>query len=121
MYQSSLDTVMHGTGRETFSAVEIMQSVQKQAYVPANGAKYPNGRFGQSLQQIAHLIKAVVGLEVAFADIGGWDTHVNEVGAQPASGQLANNLADFGQSLAAFYQDLGDRMGDVAVVSMSEF
>jgi len=62
-----------------------------------------------------------VGLEVAFADIGGWDTHVNEVGAQPAVGQLANNLSDFGQSLAAFYRDLGDRMADVAVVTMSEF
>jgi len=121
MYESSLDTVLHGTGRETFSAVKIMQSIQKQTYTPANGTKYPGGRFGQSLQQIAHLIKADVGLEVAFADIGGWDTHVNEVGAQPAAGQLANNLADFGQSLAAFYQDLGDRMEDVAVVTMSEF
>jgi uncharacterized protein (DUF1501 family) len=121
MYDSSLDTVLHGTGKETFSAVKIMQSVQKQSYTPANGAKYPNGRFGQSLLQIARLIKADVGLEVAFADIGGWDTHVNEVGAQPALGQLANNLSDFGQSLAAFYQDLGDLMADVTVVTMSEF
>ncbi len=121
MYDSSLDTVLHGTGKETFSAVKIMQAVQKQSYTPASGAKYPNGRFGQSLLQIARLIKADVGLEVAFADIGGWDTHVNEVGAQPALGQLANNLSDFGQSLAAFYQDLGDLMADVTVVTMSEF
>jgi len=121
MYDTSLDTVLHGTGKETFSAVKIMQSIQKQTYTPANGAKYPNGRFGQSLQQIARLIKADVGLEVAFADIGGWDTHVNEVGQQPALGQLANNLNDFGQSLAAFYQDLGDRMQDVMVATMSEF
>jgi uncharacterized protein (DUF1501 family) len=121
MYDSSLDTVLHGTGKETFSAVKIMQAVQKQSYTPANGVKYPNGRFGQSLLQIARLIKADVGLEVAFADIGGWDTHVNEVGAQPGLGQLANNLSDFGQSLAAFYQDLGDLMADVTVVTMSEF
>jgi uncharacterized protein (DUF1501 family) len=121
MYDNSLDTVLHGTGKETFSAVKIMQAVQKQSYTPANGAKYPNGRFGQSLLQIARLIKADVGLEVAFADIGGWDTHVNEVGAQPALGQLANNLSDFGQALAAFYQDLGDLMADVTVVTMSEF
>ncbi len=121
MYEHTLDTTLHGTGKETFSAVKIMQSIQKQTYTPANGAKYPGGRFGQSLQQIARLIKADVGLEVAFADIGGWDTHVNEVGAQPALGQLANNLSDFGQSLAAFYQDLGDVMEDVAVVTMSEF
>ena len=121
MYEHTLDTTLQGTGKETFSAVKIMQSIQKQSYTPANGAKYPGGRFGQSLQQIARLIKADVGLEVAFADIGGWDTHVNEVGAQPAVGQLANNLSDFGQSLAAFYQDLGDQMADVAVVTMSEF
>jgi len=121
MYEHTLDTTLHGTGKETFSAVKIMQSIQKQTYTPANGAKYPGGRFGQSLQQIARLIKADVGLEVAFADIGGWDTHVNEVGAQPAVGQLANNLSDFGQALAAFYQDLGDRMEDVAIATMSEF
>jgi uncharacterized protein (DUF1501 family) len=70
---------------------------------------------------VARLIKADVGVEVAFADIGGWDTHVNETGAQAVTGQLANNLAQFGQSLAAFYQDLGDRMEDVVVVTMSEF
>jgi uncharacterized protein (DUF1501 family) len=121
MYEHTLDATLHGTGKETFSAVKIMQSIQKQTYTPANGARYPNGRFGQSLQQIARLIKADVGLEVAFADIGGWDTHVNQAGAQPAVGQLANNLSDFGQSLAALYQDLGDRMEDVAVVTMSEF
>jgi uncharacterized protein (DUF1501 family) len=121
MYEHTLDPALSGTGKEIFSAVKIMQSIQKQSYTPANGAKYPGGRFGQNLQQIARLIKADVGLEVAFADIGGWDTHVNEVGAQPALGQLANNLSDFGQSLAAFYRDLGDRMADVAVVTMSEF
>ena len=71
--------------------------------------------------QIARLIKADVGLEVAFTDVGGWDTHVNEVGQTPGAGQLANLLGNFGQALAAFYQDLGDRMEDVAVVTMSEF
>jgi uncharacterized protein (DUF1501 family) len=121
MYERTLDTTLHGTGQQTFQAVRMMQSIQKQPYTPANGAKYPSGRFGQSLQQIARLVKADVGLEVAFADIGGWDTHVNEVGARPSVGQLANNLADFSQSLAAFYQDLGDRMENVVVVTMSEF
>jgi uncharacterized protein (DUF1501 family) len=121
MYDSSLDTMLHGTGKETFDAVKLMQDIQKRTYTPANGAAYPNGPFGQSLLQIARLIKADAGLEVAFADIGGWDTHVNEVGAQPSVGVLANNLADFGKSLAAFYQDLGDRMADVTVVTMSEF
>jgi len=121
MYENSRDTMLHGTGKETFNAVRMMQSIQKQTYVPANGANYPNGGFGKNLQQIAQLIKANVGVEVAFADIGGWDTHVNEVGGQPTNGQLANNLGQFGQALAAFYQDLGDRMEDVTLVSMSEF
>ena len=121
MYENSLDTVLHGTAKETFDAVRIMQSIQKQAYVPGNHAMYPAGGFGRSMQQIAQLIKANVGVEVAFADINGWDTHVNETGAEPATGQLANNLAQLGQSLAAFYQDLGDRMEDVTLVTMSEF
>src|SRR5271154_2321089 len=110
MYENSLDTMLHGTAKETFNAVKIMQSIQKQTYLPANGANYGTGGFGKSLQQIAQLIKANVGVEVAFADIGGWDTHVNETGGQPTNGQLANNLTQFGQALAAFYQDLGDRM-----------
>lgn len=121
MYGNSADKVLNGTGRETFEAVKLMQSIQKQAYNPANGAKYPNGRLGQSLMQIARLIKSDVGLEVAFTDVGGWDTHVNEVGQKPAQGQLANLLTDFGNSLGAFYQDLGDRIADVTVVTMSEF
>jgi uncharacterized protein (DUF1501 family) len=121
MYGNSADKVLNGTGRETFEAVKLMQSIQKQAYNPANGAKYPNGRLGQSLMQIARLIKSDVGLEVAFTDVGGWDTHVNEVGAKPAQGQLANLLGNFGDSMAAFYQDLGDRIADVTVVTMSEF
>ncbi len=121
MYASTLDRTLSGTGRETFDAVKLMQSIQSQPYTPASGAEYPGGRLGQSLKQIARLIKADVGLEVAFTDVGGWDTHVNEVGQTPGAGQLANLLANFGQALAAFYQDLGDRMEDVAVVTMSEF
>jgi uncharacterized protein (DUF1501 family) len=121
MYAGTLDKVLNGTGRETFDAVKLMQSIQKQTYTPANGARYPNGRLGPSLMQIARLIKADVGLEVAFTDMGGWDTHANEVGARSSQGQLANLLSELGQSMAAFYQDLGDRMADVTIVTMSEF
>jgi uncharacterized protein (DUF1501 family) len=119
MYADSPDTVLSGAGRETFDAVKLLQSIEKQPYKP--GSEYPRGRFGDSLQQIARLIKSDVGVEVAFADIGGWDHHVNEVGQQPGQGQLAQRLAEFGQSLAAFWKDLGDRMADVALVTMSEF
>lgn len=121
MYGSSTDKLMNGTGTRTFEAVKMVEALQKQPYTPANGAKYPNGGLGNSLQQVARLIKADVGMEVAFADVGGWDTHVNEVGATPVQGQLANLLTTFGLALAAFYQDMGDRMADVTVVTMSEF
>jgi uncharacterized protein (DUF1501 family) len=115
MYAGSSDQVLNGTGRETFEAVALLQSIQKTPYQPAGGANYPKGRFSDSMRQIAQLIKADVGVEVAFADIGGWDHHTNE------PGQLKNVLAEFGNSLATFYQDLGDRMEDVVVVTMSEF
>lgn len=121
MYDSSLDTMLRGTGKDTFDAVKLLQSLQKQGYTPGNSAKYPNGKFGQSLQQIAQLIKSNVGLEVAFADIGGWDTHVNEFGATAKVGQLPNLLTEWAAALGAFYQDLGDRMQDVVLVTMSEF
>jgi uncharacterized protein (DUF1501 family) len=121
MYESSLDQVLNGAGRETFEAVKLMQSIQKQPYAPRNGAQYPNSSLGQDLMQIARLIKSNVGLEVAFAEMRGWDTHVNEVGARPTVGQLSNLLGQFGNALAAFYQDLGDRTADVCVITMSEF
>ena len=121
MYGTTTDTVLNGTGKETFEAIRIVQGITKTPYTPSNGAHYPNGRLGQSLQQIARVIRAGVGLEVAFTDVGGWDTHVNETGAQPHLGQLANLLKDFGDALAAFSQDMGDRMADITVVTMSEF
>ena len=115
MYAGTGDQVLNGTGRATFEAVALLQSLQKTPYQPANGAKYPSGRFGNSLLQIAQMIRADVGVEVAFADIGGWDHHVQEFQHMPPL------LAEFGAALAAFYQDLGDRMEDVVVVTMSEF
>lgn len=121
MYAGTVDAVLHGAGRDTFDAVKLLQSIQRQGYSPAAGVYYPRGRFGQSLQQIAQLIKAGVGLDVAFADLGGWDMHVNEIGQTVRQGQLNNVLTDYAQGLAAFYQDLGDRMEQVVVVTMSEF
>jgi uncharacterized protein (DUF1501 family) len=121
MYQNAADPMLRAAGHETFEAVEMLQSVQKQPYTPAGGADYPRGRFGDSLRQIAQLIKADVGVEMAFADIGGWDHHVNELGQRASEGQLANLLREYGQALAAFWTDMGDRMEDVALVTMSEF
>ncbi|MGA9073494.1 MAG: DUF1501 domain-containing protein [Candidatus Sulfotelmatobacter sp.] len=105
MYDHSLDTVLQGTGEETFDAVKMLRSAHPSNYKPAPGADYPKGRFGDSLRQLAQLIKANLGVQVAFADIGGWDHHVNEGATE---GQIANVLHDFSQSIAAFWTDLGD-------------
>ena len=121
MYLASRDARLRSAARETFEAAAMLQSVQQQPYTPASGASYPRSRLGDGLRQIAQLIKSGVGLEMAFADVGGWDHHVNEIAARASEGQLANRLRDFGESLSAFWTDLGDRMADVAVVTMSEF
>ncbi len=118
MYAQSVDSVLHGTGQATFDAVKMLKSADPSKYKPAVGADYPKGRFGESLKQLAQLIKANLGVQVAFADIGGWDHHVNEGSTQ---GQIANVLTEFSQSLAAFWTDLGDLAEDTVVVTMSEF
>src|SRR2546421_621428 len=118
MYSQSVDSVLHGTGKETFEAVKMLKSADPSKYIPAAGANYPRGRFGDSLKQLAQLIKANLGVQVAFADIGGWDHHVNEGGTQ---GQIANVLRDFSQSLAALWTDLGNLAEDTVIVTMSEF
>lgn len=118
LYRTGSADLVHGTGSEMFDAVKRLKSLNPQQYAPRNGAQYPKSQFGQRLMQIAQLIKANVGMEIAFADVGGWDTHVNQ-GA--GTGQLANRLTDFAQSLNALVQDLGDQMNDVVVLTMSEF
>jgi uncharacterized protein (DUF1501 family) len=121
MYTGAKDPALRAAGRETFEAVSMLQSIQRQPYSPAAGANYPGAPFGNSLKQIAQLIKSDVGMEMAFADVGGWDHHVNEVGQRASEGVLANLLRQYGQALSAFWQDMGDRMQDVVVVTMSEF
>src|SRR5262249_20082451 len=101
-----------------FEASKILKSADPMKLQPENGAVYPTTPLGNGLKQIAQLIKAGVGLEVAFTDVGGWDTHAGEGGSQ---GQLANNLKQFSEAIAAFARDLGSRMGDVVLVTMSEF
>lgn len=118
LYDGAVGDVLHGTGKESFEAMKMLKNITARPYTPANGAQYPRGRFGDALRQIAQLIKADVGVEIAFAESGGWDTHVGQGGAQ---GQLAQRLREFGQGLAALYRDLGDRMDDTVILTMSEF
>jgi uncharacterized protein (DUF1501 family) len=118
IYDQTVNDALHGTGKETFEAINYLKQVNPSQYKAENGANYPRTPFGNSLLQIAQLIKAGVGLEVAFTDIGGWDTHVNEGNQQ---GQLSNLLRQFSTAIAALYTDLGQRMDDVVILTMSEF
>jgi uncharacterized protein (DUF1501 family) len=99
----------------TFDAVKMLKNANPQRFQPENGARYPGGQFGQGLLQMSQLIKADIGLEVGFLDISGWDTHANQ------AGQLTQRLREYGEGLSAFYRDLGDRMRNVVVLTMTEF
>jgi len=105
MYGGAVRDVLHGTGQEAFEAVDFLKKADPSRYTPSAGAVYPRGPYGESLKQIAQLVKADVGVEVAFTDIGGWDHHA----------------AEGGPELAAFQRDLGDRMQDVVLVTLTEF
>ncbi len=118
LYRTGRADIVHGAGAETFDAVKMLRAANPQRYQPEYGAAYPRSQFGQRLLQIAQLIKSDVGLEIAFADVGGWDTHVNQGGS---TGQLANRLNDFAGAVSALVTDLGDRMGDVVILTMTEF
>lgn len=118
MYDDSSNTMLRGAGKEAFNAMQMLRSSAPGKYVPAPGANYPNSAFGQSLRQIAQLMKSDFGVEAAFADVDGWDHHHNEGSVE---GQLAGRLRDFSSSLAAFWTDLGDEAENTVVVTMSEF
>ena len=118
MYDESSDAVLHGTGQETFEAVRMLKAADPSKYQPEAGVEYPKGQFGNSLKQIAQLMKANLGVEAAFSDVGGWDTHQNQGNA---NGQLANRLKEFSDTIAAFWKDMGQDAENVTLVTMSEF
>lgn len=118
IYENAVGDALHGAGREGFAAMDLLRKVKPGDYRPAHGATYPGGTFGRSMRQVAQLIKAEVGLEVAFVEIGGWDTHANQ-GA--ATGSMATRLGELAGGLAALHRDLGEKMSEVLVLTMSEF
>jgi uncharacterized protein (DUF1501 family) len=120
IYDTAAGDALRGTGKETFEAINFLKKVNPSQYKPENGARYPATPFGNALLQIAQLVKAGVGLEIAFTDTPNmsWDTHVNQGGAR---GQQAALLTQFSQGITALYTDLGARMDDVVVLTMSEF
>ena len=118
MYAESVNSILHGTGAETFDAIRMLRSAAPGSYQPAHEAVYPKNGFGDSMKGIAQLMKANLGVEVAFAEMGGWDTHQNQGGV---SGQLAGRLREWSDSLAAFRRDMGQDGEDIVLVTMSEF
>ena len=118
MYGDSGDSIFHTTGDETFEAVKMLRAANPAQYKPAPGVDYPNNEFGNNMRQIAQLLKANLGVEAAFTDVSGWDTHQNQGGV---NGQLSDRLREFSSSIAAFWRDLGDDAQNVTLVTMSEF
>jgi uncharacterized protein (DUF1501 family) len=107
-----------GSGQQTLAALSILEKLSPAAYRPSDGARYPDSPYGRALMQIAQLIKTDVGLRIACADIGDWDTHINQGGAD---GEMAANLKEFADGLHALYTDLSATIGRVTIVTMSEF
>lgn len=118
MYAQTVNDALRGTGKETFEAVRMLKQVNPAQYKPAPDVVYPRGQFGDRLRQVAQLVKSDIGLEVAFTDIGGWDTHANEGGGQ---GQLANRLTEFAGGISALYADLKAQADEVIILTMTEF
>ena len=118
MYGQSGDHIFHAAGDETFEAVKMLRAANPAQYTPGPGVEYPNSDFGNNMRQIAQLLKANLGVEAAFTDVSGWDTHHDQ---GSVNGQLSNRLRDFSESIAAFWRDLGDSAENVTLVTMSEF
>lgn len=118
LYDQTTSSLLNKTGKESFDAIKILNKADVKNYRPANGVIYPNGPLGNSLKQIAQLIKMDVGLEVAFAESGGWDTHFNQ---GTDNGGFARNVADLSNSMAAFWKDVEAMQDDITLMTTTEF
>ncbi len=118
LYQQTTQNLLRGTGKESFEATKIISKLDVKNYQPAENANYPDSAFGKSMKQIAILIKNNVGLEIAFTEHGGWDTHVQQ---GTMTGQFSRNAKDFSDSISAFWIDLGNYQEDVVLLTMTEF
>jgi uncharacterized protein (DUF1501 family) len=118
MYDQSSDSLLHNAGDSSFEAIKMLRATDPAHYAPDPSAQYPDSPFAKNMKQIAQLLKANLGVEAAFTDIGGWDTHQNQGSTE---GQLANRLRDFSDSIAAFWRDMGQDAENITLVTMSEF
>jgi uncharacterized protein (DUF1501 family) len=118
LYQKDNDEVSIA-GRETLAVLDTLRRVDPKSYKPQNGAVYPTSGLGDGLRQVALLLRANVGMEVACLDRGGWDTHITQGGVV---GYLSLQIKDVADSLSAFVRDLGPtEMRRVTILVMTEF
>ena len=118
LYDQTSSNLLKETGKESFDAVKMLQKVDTKNYKAENNAQYPNSALGKSLKQIAQLIKLDLGLEVAFAESGGWDTHFNQ---GKDTGIFARNVNDLSECMMAFWTDLSAYQDEVTIMTMTEF
>lgn len=119
--QNDVQKLVQRSGGVALRDLTVVNQLEPQNYVPANGASYPDSGYGRSLESIAQLLKAGVGLEIATVNIGGWDTHSGQGGAEP-DGALSSSQREFSQGISALYKDLGrSAMRNVVIVTMTEF
>lgn len=118
LYEEASQDLLRHTAGETFAAIDMLKKLDVASYRPTPGTRYPRSPLATGLQQIAFLIKANVGLEVAFAESAGWDTHVQQ---GTTNGTFARRASDLASSIAAFWKDLGKHRDDVVVMTMTEF
>lgn len=118
LYDQASSGILKDTGKETFDAMKMLDKLDTKNYQPTNGAVYPISPLGNALKQIAQLVKLDVGLEIGFAESGGWDTHYNQ---GKENGQFGRNAMDLSNSITAFWSDLQAYQDDLTVMTMTEF
>jgi len=118
LYDETSSQLLKDTGKESFEAMKLLQKTKITDYKPSNGAAYPTSQLGNSLKQIAQVIKMDVGLEIGFAESGGWDTHFNQ---GTTNGVFARNANDLSKSITAFWSDLESYQDDITILTMTEF
>lgn len=118
LYDQTSNNLLKDTGKESFDAMKLLQNINTKNYQPANNVVYPNSALGNSLKQLAQLLKLDVGLEIGFAEQGGWDTHFNQ---GKETGTFARSAKDLSDCISAFLTDIEQFQDDVVVMTMTEF
>ena len=104
-------------GQEARKEVMTASDDEKEQRIADNGAPPPNG-FPATADRLAKLMARDPKIQLAFAALGGWDTHVNQGNV---NGQLAGHLKPLGEGLTALAQGLGPAWQDTVVIVVSEF